>query len=293
MALVTLGAIAVLGGGAAAAGAVAGGYTIRKKKKAKKKLEKQHDAIAKEEEKQEELECKTREELLQMKQGDSYVQYALGMIDKDSERSKSYLKAASAQGHAYAAYRLGEGHQSGKLDPLSEDIALDYYLCAADRGLAIGASKAADIYFQRENWKDAKKYYKRSIALGNENAVKNAENAKLHTSDSPVQCQYAKSLIEEENYEEALYWLTKAADQGSPEAAYRLGTFYLYGNGVAKNEDKAMMLLSQASSDGWSEATELLASIFEEKGMYEEAILRLEMLPRKTNSINLKIGLYL
>lgn len=43
----------------------------------------------------------------------------------------------------------------------------------------------------------------------------------------------------EQDYKQAVYWFTKAAEQGSAIAQYNLGMCYYYGHGVKKDEKKA------------------------------------------------------
>ena len=56
----------------------------------------------------------------------------------------------------------------------------------------------------------------------------------------------------------ALYWLTKAAEQGNPYAGYQLGRLYLYGIEVDRNAEKAIALLTASAAQGNSYATQLL-----------------------------------
>lgn len=49
---------------------------------------------------------------------------------------------------------------------------------------------------------------------------------------------------------QALYWFTKAAEQGDSRAASYLGDIYLYGNGVTKDNVQAKYWLQQAAAGG-------------------------------------------
>ncbi|HNZ31082.1 MAG TPA: tetratricopeptide repeat protein [Smithellaceae bacterium] len=44
----------------------------------------------------------------------------------------------------------------------------------------------------------------------------------------------------EKNYEEAIKWLTKAAEQGNVNAKIQLGSIYVFGKGVEASIDKAL-----------------------------------------------------
>jgi TPR repeat protein len=51
----------------------------------------------------------------------------------------------------------------------------------------------------------------------------------------------------DQDYAKALYWLSKAANQGIDESYYQLGMMYELGQGVTKNEDNALLLYEKAS----------------------------------------------
>ena len=55
-----------------------------------------------------------------------------------------------------------------------------------------------------------------------------------------------KLLQSQKRMEEAVSWYEKAAVQGNPYAAYRLGKLYLEGTDVLKNVAKAVEYLSDA-----------------------------------------------
>ena len=50
---------------------------------------------------------------------------------------------------------------------------------------------------------------------------------------------YASGKGAWQDYDEALRWFRKAAEQGSPEGQYNLGLMYRQGLGVQKNEREA------------------------------------------------------
>lgn len=58
-------------------------------------------------------------------------------------------------------------------------------------------------------------------------------------------------------------WMTKSVEKGYPKAMYQLGSCYLYGNGVKKDENKGVSLLEQASKEGLAEASYYLGQYYE------------------------------
>ena len=63
------------------------------------------------------------------------------------------------------------------------------------------------------------------------------------------------------NLAAALNWYQKAADQEEPMALYNLGSLYLRGKGVTKNELRAKNLFTQAASKGNSQAKQMLENL--------------------------------
>merc|ERR1712137_574975 len=177
----------------------------------------------------------------------------------------------------------------GRYQPQSEDVALDFFICAAERGHDDAMVAAGDIYYQREQWKEAKKYYKMASDLGNELGTQRLALAKLQTAEGDLQCQYARSL-EDTNMAEAVIWYAEGADQGHAESAYRLGKFFMEGvDDIPANEDKGLMSLLQAAGSGHTAATLMLAEYYENKGMYDTALQKLQECPHKNSEVKAKI----
>jgi len=66
----------------------------------------------------------------------------------------------------------------------------------------------------------------------------------------------------EVNKATAVYWLKKAADHGIADGVWRLGTCYLYGEGVEKNVKHGLQLIHQAAEMGSNGAKKELANPF-------------------------------
>merc|ERR1712137_1013314 len=144
-----------------------GGYMLYSKRKKKRRLDKYGKILAKEQAKLEEFEQQDEETLKNMfrKKGDKHIQYALAMKVEDPKESEQFMRGASSHGHANAAFQLGHRFLVGRYQPQSEDVALDFFICAAERGHDDAMVAAGDIYYQREQWKEAKKYYKMASDL--------------------------------------------------------------------------------------------------------------------------------
>lgn len=62
--------------------------------------------------------------------------------------------------------------------------------------------------------------------------------------------RYAKGDRAPQNYEQAVYWYTKAANQGDAEAQCNLGLCYFRGEGVAKDNKQAVYWYTKAANQG-------------------------------------------
>ena len=76
------------------------------------------------------------------------------------------------------------------------------------------------------------------------------------------------------DYEKAVYWYKKAAEQEHPEALYTLAAAYYYGQGVAKDNMRALYMCvhaNVAADGGDPDAEELGLQIIHELMMEAEA----------------------
>jgi TPR repeat protein len=74
-----------------------------------------------------------------------------------------------------------------------------------------------------------------------------------------IGCEYIAGITIEERDEKAMYWLTKAAEQGHAEAQYRLGLCYENGEGVSRDMEKAVYWLTKAAEQNHHDAQVNLA----------------------------------
>jgi TPR repeat protein len=143
----------------------------------------------------------------------------------DESRGVHWLELAAAQGHREAQYELGSLLLPG-FDPIPyfEDKA----------GSASGAptqSKSRIVW-----WEDAWE-----IAVNN-----SAKSATTLPKDA----------------KKAIHWLTKAAEEGSARAQFKLGGAYASGNGVLKNEVAAAAWWRRAAEQGHSQAQNYLGVMY-------------------------------
>ncbi len=79
--------------------------------------------------------------------------------------------------------------------------------------------------------------------------------------DAKAQNDLALLFLENNKPKSAVYWLELAARQGFADAMQLLGRCYLEGNGLAKDDNLAIMWIAKAASLGHSIALEQIQSI--------------------------------
>lgn len=75
-----------------------------------------------------------------------------------------------------------------------------------------------------------------------------------------IQYRIGKMYYDKSENFKALFWVTKAAEGGHYEAQYLLGSWYVYGDVVSRNYEKAKELLQKSASQRYSPAQGLLDS---------------------------------
>jgi hypothetical protein len=83
--------------------------------------------------------------------------------------------------------------------------------------------------------------------------------------------KYHKGTEVKQDYQKAVQWYRKAADQGHAHAQYNLGSMYYSGKGVCQDYSKAVRWLRKAAEQGSKDAQYLLAGMFQQgKGVAED-----------------------
>ena len=94
---------------------------------------------------------------------------------------------------------------------------------------------------------------------------------RVKKNDPVAMTEMGKKHYGEGDYVKALQYWKKAAELGDVAAHFSLGTLYYNGDGVDKDEKKAVYLFEQAAIGGHSHARGLLALHEEENGRFERA----------------------
>lgn len=83
---------------------------------------------------------------------------------------------------------------------------------------------------------------------------------------TPAQVAIGELNDSAQYYEEAVGWFLMAATQGDEAGQYDLGQMYLRGNGIEKNETKALYWIKRSASKNYLPAVHLMAGAYRSGG---------------------------
>lgn len=173
------------------------------------------------------------------KLADLFVQGTL--VPRDLEEALVYIQLAARQGNARAQSELGRFYAEGLANlPVNRGEALYWWLQASAAGDESAQTAAQDVQLEEpELYEEVKRF------LGiTERAREGNSQARLEAGQG-----FHLGYPVARNDEEALRWFTLAWEEGEklPQAAYELAQLYQKGEGVEKNEAKAMELFGAAA----------------------------------------------
>ena len=162
-------------------------------------------------------------------------------VPQNLEEASAYLQLAAREGNAQAQNELGRFYAEGLGGlPVRPGEALYWYLQAGRQGNAQAQARAQAV--QQEDPRLYEEVTRFESLL-----------ASAQAGNSQAQLEAGQMLHEgyvlAQNNEEAARWFTQAWQEGDklPQAAYELSQLYQHGEGVAKDEAKAMELLGAAA----------------------------------------------
>lgn len=210
---------------------------------------------------QDEVRIPSREEIEQWmtkaEQGDAEAQYQLGIchangygVKLDMRKAVELYYNATKQGHAEAQYQLGNCYYYGYGVPLDYSKAVDYWEEAALRGNTRAQYQTGCCY---ENGQGVDINCKQAIYWYQQAAEQNDADAMFALSSC---CR---------DGEESLAWCEKAAQSGNAEAQYHMGMSYEYGDMVRASFNKALYWYTRAAEQGHEEAQECKEQMEDER----------------------------
>ena len=158
----------------------------------------------------------------------------------DYDKATDYYKLAAEQGHDVAQYNLGNMYENGKGVEQSYAKAAEWYCKAAEQGNHEAQRQLGYLY---------------DVGLGVELNKKRA--AELYRKAGYVNPGLMYET--ERNYEKAIEWYFRAAEQGDVRAQFSLGRMYIEGKGVEHNYVKAAEWYCKAAEQGYKRAYNALA----------------------------------
>ena len=151
-------------------------------------------------------------------------------VDKNINEHAKWCEKAANLGVVGAMRILAYDYREGLGVSKSIKLAIEWYKKAAEYGDIISIRHLGLIYSgyeDEQNFDEAKKWFK------------------LAAQDGDEWSQYHLGVMSDGN--EAVEWLTKAAEQDVPEAIYALGMHYFEDEGIETNKKKAFELFKKAA----------------------------------------------
>lgn len=189
-------------------------------------------------------------------QGNANGQFRLGcyyMYGVGVEENKSFavelIRKAAEQGHVAAQYELGIDYMEGYGVAADEPEGVRWIHAAAKSGnidaqIKMGVFCSEGIGVEHKNREEGIRWFKMAADAGSIEALNWLGGAYRGKDD-----------------EKAFYYFKTGAEKGDPYAVYDMALFYLKGNVVEKDEEKAISMLREAAESGVYEAEEVLADM--------------------------------
>jgi|SRR5579862_1266483 len=176
---------------------------------------------------------------------------------KDYPRAQQWYQKAADQGHGRALYRLGLIQLDGKGTAKNPSEAVKLFQAAL---------KAGTEDFLKGVLNDLAYVYEKGLGV-KADATESMKNYRLAADLGSLEAQYNLGSIslEKNNEKEAYKWFVLAAKQGHAQAQNNLGAFYASGKSVKKNLDEAEKWFLMAAQQGDATAAENLKRLQKER----------------------------
>lgn len=174
---------------------------------------------------------------------------------KDYQGAKRWYDLAAEQGSISANRSLGFMYLDGQDVGQDKDKAFGYFKFAADNGDACSQYMLHIFYFGDEKYQDYSK--------GKEYLEKSSEQGYILAQKYLAKCLVSASFMDEDD-QEFVFWIKKAAEQGDAEAQRILGEAYIRLENEAVlpvSVQDALNWLNKAAEQKDIEAYTILASI--------------------------------
>lgn len=194
-------------------------------------------------------------------QSSAYKSYITGCkymngdgVAKDPQKAVEWFKKAAEEGNIEGITALGDCYFNGVGSHVNVFEAVKLYSEAAERGYANAQLKLGILLL---TGRGVTMDFKNGIAW-----IEKAANQGNADAQTYLGVLYYTGDRIERDYNLAFKWFNKAAGN-NPEASYYLSRYYMEGQGVEKNKEKAIELIKDAAQGGYAEAQYLLATFFD------------------------------
>ena len=144
--------------------------------------------------------------------------------DEIRNHAKDNILELASEGDAFAQTNAAWGYENGYGTTADDYEAVEWYLKAAEQGLAEAQYKLGDMYYDMYYGDDVEQSYEKAVEWYLKAAEQGLAEAQYKLGDMYF---YGRGV--EQSDEEAAEWVLKAAEQGLAEAQCKLGDMYYYG----------------------------------------------------------------
>ena len=226
-------------------------------------------------------------------QGDPAAQNRLGLcfdggigLPENAAEAVKWYRLAAEQSHAYAQYNLALSYSAGTGVEQDDRLAAEWFLKSAELGVALAQNRIGICYLEGKgvtaNASEAIKWFTASAEQGYEWAqynlgvrYLNGEGVEKSVSeaakwlgrgayqDNVDACVMLGALyLDATQYDDAIPWLTKAADAGDSSGMKMLGYLNAFGLGVKQDRKAARAWYTKAAEAGHTEARQDLIELW-------------------------------
>lgn len=165
------------------------------------------------------------------------------MLQQQFDSAKELLHEASSRGSVDALYNIAQLYEKGLDTTPSIDVALKYYLKAADLGHATAQKQVGDILYSGaenivQDRAQAAHYYYLSAIQG------------VPDSQNNLGIMHEEGIGVAEDHTKAVKWYKEASQNGHVDAMFNLAMMLESGRGCVKNVSEAHRLFRAAASLG-------------------------------------------
>lgn len=190
-------------------------------------------------------------------------------ITPDNQQAVFWLSQAAEQMDPLAHFQLGESHEDGWLGKKDINEAYKWYLLSASQGYPKAQKKVSVVENkitpeERQEGQQRAQLFRREWVKRETPALETLLKA-AQAGDPEAQYKLGAMYSFGNNFPkndiQSVEWLTRAAAQGNPEAQFELGLHLINGEGVPRNELEAYRWWSIATQQGHIRAQASLESL--------------------------------